>query len=518
MTNAQEFLTQLVALASWGNILVLLGTTILGIIFGAMPGLTATLGVALLTTVTFSLKLPVDTSMVALLGIYVGAIYGGSHTAILLNIPGTAASAATAVEGYPLFKKGRGGEAIGTATVMSFFGTVAGVLAMLLFIPMLSQLAQRFTAVEFFLLAVFGVMVCGSLTSPDTPIKGWIMGVLGLLMATVGKDAIQGYERFTFGLVDLMDGIDPIPVLLGGFALPQVIRNLKDPAVMLTASKVTRVLPRWSELRRHWPTALRGGLVGVGVGAIPGVGEDVAAWMSYDVARKFSRTPQEFGKGTMEGVIAAETANNACIGGALIPLLTLGVPGSPPAAMLLGAILLANIIPGPRLPVESPHFIPMMSAILLWASAAMLVCGFAMSKVSVHVVRMPLGMLMPMVSLFTVMGAYALEYSMFHVLGTLVFGFIAYLLEEMGYPIAPLVIGIILGPMADENLRRALLASQGSLATFFYRIGDTAHPGPRYIALFLMGLILLSVVNQTPLPALIRRILRRRRPPQTPPA
>lgn len=513
-----EFLNQLIALGTPTNLLVLVGTVVLGIIFGAMPGLTATLGVALLTTATFSLKLPMDTSMVALLGVYVGAIYGGSHTAILLNIPGTAASAATAVEGYPLNKQGRGGEAIGTATITSFIGTVLGVLAMLALIPLLSQLAQRFTAVEFFLLAVFGVMICGSLTSPDTPVKGWIAGFLGLLMAMVGRDAIQGYPRFTFGLVELMDGIEPIPVLLGGFALPQVLRNLKDPAVRLTAARVTRILPRWSDIYRNWMTIIRSGLVGVGVGAIPGVGEDVAAWMSYDLAKKFSRRRDLFGKGSMEGVVASETANNACIGGALIPLLTLGVPGSPPAAMLLGAILLANIVPGPRLPVESPHFIPMMSAILLWASAAMLVCGLAMSKVSVHVVRMPLAVLMPLVALFTIMGAYALEYSMFHVAATLAFGLIAYLMEEMGYPIAPLVIGIILGPMADENLRRALLASQGKLTTFFYRVGDPVHSGPRYIALFLVGLIVLSVVNQTPIPGMIRRLLGRRKPEQAPPA
>lgn len=496
-----ELFQQLVELLTITHLAILVAMVLLGIVFGALPGLTATLGVALLASVTFNLtsssdpQLALQYSMLALMGIYVGAIYGGSHPAILLNIPGTGAAAATALEGYPLCRLGRGGETIGLATITSFLGTVAGVLAMLLVIPLLLKLAEQFTSVEYFLLALFGVLICGSLTSPDTAVKGWIAGLLGLLMAAVGDSPLQGYPRFTFGMAELADGIEPIPVILGGFALPQIIRSLRDPAaVRAEVARVARVLPHLSDVRARLGTAIRSGLTGVGIGSIPGVGEDVAAWMSYDLAKKVSREPEKFGRGSLEGVVAAETANNACIGGALVPLLTLGIPGSPPAAMLLSAILLHNVTPGPMLALEQPTFIPMMCAILLLASLTMLLCGFLMCRLTVHILRVPVAILMPLVALFSVIGSYALDNSMVNVYGMLLFGVIAYFLEEMGYPIAPLVIGIILGPMADENLRRALMAHQGSLLPLV----------TRPIAVILLGLIAYSLLSQT---RLLRRLL-----------
>lgn len=482
----QEFLSQIFHVITFTKLGVLTGTIILGIMFGALPGLTATLGVALLTTVTYGL--PTDLAMVALIGIYVGAVYGGSHASILINIPGTGAAAATAMDGYPLCRQGRGGETIGTATLTSFIGTVAGMLAMVSAIPLLIKIALNFTSVEFFLLALFGVLICGSLTSPDTPLKGWIAGFIGLLMATVGIDPLQGYYRFTFGIPDLFGGFEIIPVILGGFAFPQIIRTLRNPVQgSLAPSSVTRVLPRWSVLRKYWTVIVRSGFVGVGIGSIPGAGEDIAAWMSYDIAKKSSKKPEKFGKGSMEGVISAETANNSCIGGALIPLLTLGVPGSPPAAMLLGAIWLHGVRPGPMLSFEFPTFIPQMAATLFWASLTMLVCGFAMSKLTLRVLRIPPAIFMPIVAFFTVMGSYALGIRIFNVQMMFLFGILAYLMEEMGYPIAPLVIGIILGPMADANLRRALIVSQGSITPFF----------TRPIALALLTLIIFSLLSQT---------------------
>ena len=498
-------------LATPAHVAILVGTVLLGIVFGALPGLTATLGVALLTAVTFNVtesadpQLALQFSMAALIGIYVGAIYGGSHPAVLLNIPGTGAAAATALEGFPLCQRGRGGETLGTATVTSFVGTVTGVLAMLLVIPLLLTLAQQFTSVEYFLLALFGVLICGSLTSPDTPLKGWIAGLLGLLMATVGDAPLHGYPRFTFGMPDLANGIEPIPVILGGFALPQIMRSLREPVTEKSnVGTVSRIWPRGSELRRHAFPAVRSGLIGVGIGSIPGVGEDVAAWISYDIAKKTSKHPERFGHGSMEGVVAAETANNACIGGALVPLLTLGIPGSPPAAMLLSALLLHNVTPGPMLSIERPTFIPMMCAILFLAAFTVLVCGFVMCRVTVHILRAPVGVLMPIVALFTVIGAFALDNSMVNVYGMLIFGVVAYFLEEMGYPIAPLVIGIILGPMADENIRRALMANQGSLVPFF----------TRPIALVLLVLIAYSIVGQLAIVrGMTRKLFARRKKP-----
>lgn len=461
---------QLIQLASFYHIGILIAAVIMGIAFGALPGLTATLGVALLTTVTFTLDLSVETSMIALMGVYVGAIYGGCHPAVLLNIPGTAAGAATALEGHPLCQQGRGGEAIATATIMSFAGTVFGVLAMLVMVPVLGQLALKFQSAEYFLLAMFGVLICGSLTAPDTPIKGWMAGLIGLLLATVGMDPTHGYQRFTFGESELVGGIKPIPVILGAFAVPQIMRAIMRPRTIANQTpKISRLAPQLKVLKSNIGNAIRSGLLGVGVGSIPGVGEDIAAWLSYDTAKKASKTPEDFGKGSMEGLVAAETANNACIGGALVPLLTLGVPGSPPAMMLLGALMLNNVIPGPRLVTERPEFIPQMAAILLWASLAMLIIGFLLSRVSVRILRIPTAFLMPIVALFSVIGAYAFDNSLWDVGFMLGFGVIAFLMDEQGYPVAPLVIGLILGPMAEENFRRALIDSGGSLLPFVTR-------------------------------------------------
>ncbi len=479
-----DYFSQIAQVSTLGNMAMLFGCVLLGIVFGALPGLTATLGVALLTTVTY--KMHTDMAMVALMGIYVGAIYGGSHPAILLNIPGTAASAATAVEGYHLCRQGRGGEAIATATITSFIGTLAGVLAMLIAIPLLSRLALQFTSIEFFLLALFGVMICGSLTAPDIPVKGWIAGLLGLLISTIGIDPVQGYYRFTFGLPDLFGGVEVIPVILGGFAIPQVLIALRRPEQSTIVSSLAGLWPNWSAIGSKIGLTLRSGMIGVGIGSVPGVGEDVAAWMSYDTAKKLSKEKNQYGKGCLEGVIASETANNACIGGALIPLLTLGVPGSPPAAMLLGAIWLHGVRPGPMLTSEFPQFIPQMAAILTLASVAMLICGIAVTRLTVRVLRIPPSVLMPMVVFFSVLGSYALGLKMFNVHLMFAFGVAAYALGEMGYPIAPLVIGVILGPMADEKLRVALIGSD--VSQFF----------TRPIALALMGLIVATLATQMP--------------------
>lgn len=482
-----QFFSQLFLVMSPVNAFVLASAVALGIMFGALPGLTATLAVALLSTVTFGM--PTDIAMVALIGAYVGAIYGPSHSAILLGIPGTAAGAATAMDGHVLARQGRGGEAIATATIASAVGTAIGLLAMLMVIPFLIDLALEFTSIEFFLLALFGVLICGSLTSPDMPSKGWLSGSLGLLAATVGIETIQGYQRFTFGIPELMGGIDVVPVILGGFALPQIARVLRDwDTQRSNIAAVGRLRPDWKGLFRKRVTVARSGLIGVGVGAIPGVGEDIAAWSSYDAAKKFSKDGEKFGKGEMEGVVAAETANNACIGGAIIPVLTLGVPGSPPAAMLLGALWLHGVRPGPMLPFEFPNFIPQMGAMLFWATLFMLAIGLLMARLSIYVLRIPVGILMPLVAMFAVLGSYALGLNPFNVTLMFVFGVLVYLLEEVGYPVAPMVIGVLLGSMADFSLRRALLASNGEILGFF----------ERPVALVLMALIVLSFISQMP--------------------
>jgi putative tricarboxylic transport membrane protein len=486
MTDMMQFFYEIYALATPINLLVMSGSVIIGIIFGALPGLTATLAVALLSTVTFGL--PVELAMVSLIGAYVGAIYGPSHASILIGIPGSAAGAATALDGYMLAKQGRAGEAIATATVASVIGTIVGLLALIAVSPILIDLALQFTSAEFFLLALFGVLICGSLTSPDLPVKGWIAGLLGLLVASVGMEQIQGYQRFTFGIAELAGGVDIVPVILGGFAIPQIMRVLRDLDTGAQGStRIGSLWPQWGFIWRSKLGIVRSGAIGVGIGVIPGVGEDIAAWSSYDAAKKFDKEPETFGKGNMTGVVCPEVANNACIGGAIIPVLTLGIPGSPPAAMLLGALNLHGVRPGPMLSFEFPNFIAQMGAMLFWASVGILVFGLSMVRLSVLVLRLPVAILMPIISFFAVLGSYALGLNLFNIYLMLAFGFVVYFLEEMGYPIAPLVIGVLLGSMADVSLRRALLGSLGSIEPFV----------TRPVSLVLLSLIILSLSLQS---------------------
>lgn len=468
------------------NLLVLFGAVIMGIIFGATPGLTATLGVALLTTLTYGMNQ--STAMIALLAIYVGGVYGGSYASILINIPGTAAAAATALDGYPIAMRGEGGRALGLTTTASAIGTMIGMLFVVSLSPLISELALQFTSFEFFLLAFFGIIISGTLTSPDLVYKGWIAGFIGLFMAMVGRDALQFYPRFTLGMSQLEGGLDVVPVLIGAFGIPQIIQVLRDKFEPKQAAKLDRIVPEFRTIGKNFKHIIRSALIGVGIGAVPGIGEDIAGWVSYGAAKNSSKHPEEFGKGAYEAVVSTETANNACIGGAMIPLLSLGVPGSPPAAMLLGALMLHGIAPGPMLQIDHPGFIAEVSAILLLASIAMWIAGMLLAKQVVKVLRIPPAIFMPIIAVLCVIGSYALGTKVFNLYLMLPIGIVAYFLTEMGYPIAPLVIGVILGPMADQNLRRALMISDGSFAPIF----------TRPVALILFLVIVLTIVSQFP--------------------
>lgn len=481
-----EFVEQVFATVTPIKMSVLFGGVILGIIFGALPGLTATLAVALLSTVTFNL--PTDVAIIALIGAYVGAVYGGCQSAILIGIPGTSAGAASVRDGHQLAKQGRAGETIANATISSACGTIFGLAMMLLIMPLMVALALQFTSVEFFLLAVFGVLICGSLTSDDLAAKGWIAGILGLAISTVGIETIQGYSRFTFGIPELAGGIEFVPVILGAFAIPQIIRGLRDSDGRTERSSVlSKVWPDFRFLNRCKMLIARSGLIGVGVGAIPGVGEDVAAWSAYDATKRSAKDPETYGRGNMRGVIAPEVAANACIGGAIVPVLTLAVPGSPPAAMLLGAMWLHGLRPGPMLAIESPEVIPQIAAFLFWSAIAMAICGLAMARLSVLVLRLSPSIALPMVAMISIIGSYSLGLNIFNVYLMFGFGLLAFVLEEMEYPVAPLVIGLILGQMADIGLRRALLSAHGDVLSFF----------ERPLALVFMVLILYSLFGRS---------------------
>lgn len=442
------------------------GAMLLGICFGAMPGLTAALGVALLTGMTFAL--PTRETLIILLNIYVGAIYGGSLSAILTNIPGTGAAVCTAWEGYPLARRGEAGLAIGTAATASVIGTLGGLLVLALATPVLGRAALHIASPEVALLGILGVLLVGSVDTPDLPLKGWLAGLAGLLISTVGLDDINSYPRFTFGSPDLLGGVSFIPALIGLFGIAQVLDTLRRPPAA-RPQVLSRVLPNLRTLIRYLPTTLRSGLIGVGIGITPGVGENIASVVSYTVARRTSREPERYGKGSYEGMIAAETANNACVPAATIPLITLGIPGSPVTAILLGALLLHGVRPGPLLLVEEPGFlwdfvsIFLLAAILLYGSALLL------ARPVSRILEVDPRILLPVVSAICVVGAYTLNLSRFDVLVMLVFGAVGFVMRLTGYPAAPLVLGLILGPYVEVNLRRTLLISEGSLAPFFMR-------------------------------------------------
>jgi putative tricarboxylic transport membrane protein len=443
--------------------------TLLGIFVGSLPGLTATMGVALLTTLTYTLDR--DTAILVLICMYVGAIYGGSRTAILLNIPGTPASAATALDGYPLAQRGEAAYAMALATAGSALGTLVGIVLLVLLAPPLGEAALKFGSFEFFWLAVFGIVISGQLTGGTSPIKGYIAGILGLMVAMVGSDGIHAHVRFSFGISELNGGIGLIPAMVGAFGFAEVLTVMwrRRPDIADLKRGVDRVLPRLGDLWRYRWTIGRSGVIGTIVGIIPGVGEDIGAWASYAVARRFSPERDQFGAGSKEGLTAAETGNSAVVPGALIPALTLAIPGSAPAAVLIAALFIHGIRPGPMIMLEQPDFIYSVAAMLVLATLAIAVYGLALARVFVQVLKVPREFLMPVVFALCVIGPFALTQRLFDVWVMVGFGVAGFVLRQMNFPMPPLVLGIILGDLLDKNLRRGLTLSDGDLAPFFTR-------------------------------------------------
>jgi putative tricarboxylic transport membrane protein len=467
MTGPDHFLEALQGFLSFNTLINVVSATFVGMVIGALPGLTATMGVALMTTLTYSL--PADQAMLVLICVYVGAIYGGSRSAILLNIPGTPANAATCLDGFPLARQGHAGQAMGLATTASAIGTLIGVFFLLLIAPTLADFALRFQSYEYFWLAVFGIVIAGLMTAADDPLKGWIAGVLGLMAAMVGQESIHAYERFSFGSTDLAGGFALIPVLVGAFGLAEVLTEMRNPPAVLATTHVGRVIPRFGELWRYKRTIARSGVIGTGVGIIPGVGEDIGAWVSYAAAKRSSAEAEKFGKGSIEGLIAAETGNNSAIPGAIIPVLTLAIPGSAPAAVLLAAMLIHGIRPGPLIMQEAPQFVYGVVIMLVLATLAMWGLGLLLARPLLYILRVPRHIMMPIVFVLCIIGPYAITQRLFDVWVMIGFGIAGFLLREMRFPMAPLVLGLILGDLLDKNLRRALTLSDGDPTPFFTR-------------------------------------------------
>src|SRR5918995_2413682 len=457
----------LVGFMTAGALFNVLWATLLGIVVGMLPGLTATLGVALMTTLTF--KMAAGDAILILICMYVGAIYGGSRSAILLNIPGTPANAATTLDGFPLARQGLAGRAMGIATSGSVLGTLIGIFFLATIAPVLAEFALEFGAFEFFWLAVFGVVISGHLTALEDPIKGWIAGFLGLLVATVGQEGIHAYPRFAYGSTDLAGGIGLLPALVGAFGFSEVLSVMKQPAADVVRAATDRVIPRLVDIIGCWRTIVRSGVIGTTMGIIPGVGEDLGAWASYAAARRASKEREQFGRGAVEGLMAAETGNNAAVPGAIIPVLTLAVPGSAPAAVLLAAMFIHGVRPGPLIMIEFPTFIAEVVAMLLLASVGILLYGLLLTRPLLYVLAVPRERLMPVIFVLCTIGSFAIASRVFDIWVMLAFGLLGFVLREMKYPMAPLVLGLVLGNILDKSLRRGLVLTDGDLAPFLTR-------------------------------------------------
>jgi putative tricarboxylic transport membrane protein len=439
--------------------------TVLGMVWGAMPALSTTMAMALLVGLT--IKMSTYEAIMFLMAIMTSSVYGGSITAVLINIPGTPASIATAIEGYPLTQKGEGGLALGTAIVASFFGNWVGIIAVIIFVPVVMAIALKFGAWELFLLAFWGIVICGTLVGNEKPVKGWISGWLGLLIASVGIEPIHGVHRFTFDLPVLIDGIGEIPIIIGLFGLTEILKALSSPPIIMDAKPVGRIIPPFSMLKKHMGVTLRSGFIGLIIGALPAAGPNIASFLAYIVAKQRAKGEEreKFGKGAYSGLIASEVANNACIGGDLLPTITLGIPGSAGMAIVLGSLNLHAIRVGPTLETHHPGLIYFFYIALIVANLLMYGVALVIIKPGVKLFTMKKEILMPIIVPLCAIGAFGINQSPFDLYVMLATGLAGLMLYKMRYPLAPLILGVILGPMADENLRKAIMIFQGQNAS-----------------------------------------------------
>jgi putative tricarboxylic transport membrane protein len=448
-------------------LLVTLAGVCLGIFWGAMPGLSTTMAMMLLVGLSVGMKQEV--ALAFMLGVYTASTFGGAISAVLINIPGTPDSVCTMIEGYPLAKQGKGGQALGLSVTASFLGNWVGILLLMGTMPLILAIALQFRSWEMFLLAVIGISICGSMTSGSLPLKGWITGWIGMLLAFVGYDAIHGVPRFTFDIPALYDGISYVAILIGLFGLTEILKVLPQREHTPIPENVGRAIPSFDLLMKSMPAALRSGLIGTIVGAIPGAGANIAGFLAYDIGRRRAK-PEErakWGKGSFEAIVCAQCADNANIGGAMLPTLTLGIPGSAPAAAMMAALQLKNVVLGPTINVDQPGLIQLIYALLIVANMLMFGAALALIKPCVKLFSLPHSLLMTLILPICIIGAYSVRTNMFDVWVMVAGGFIGYAFHMFKFPAAPVVLGIILAPLADENLRRALLLFHDNGLGFF---------------------------------------------------
>ena len=447
------------------TILLIMAGVALGLIFGSIPGLTATMAIAICLPITYGMD-PIA-GMSLLMGLYIGGVSGGLIPAILLKLPGTPSSIATTFDGFPMAQKGEAGKAFNFAIVSSFLGGLLSILVLILISPPLSKLALKFGPYEYFAIIIFSLTLIASL-SGDSLLKGILAGLLGISFAMVGAAPIDAYPRFTYGFSSLDAGFDLLPVLIGLFAISEILLMAEKKAkdnLNINIKKFSYKVSLKEYLGQGW-NFLRSSLIGIGIGILPGIGGGTSNIISYVVAKNSSKTPEKFGTGIPDGIVASESSNNAAIGGALVPLVSLGIPGDTVTAMLLGGLVLHGLQPGPLLIQNSGNVVYGIFAALLIANVFMALFLFLGMRGFIRLLSIPKHILFPIIVVLCVVGAYGVSNRLFHVGALMFFGVLGYLMIKFKYPLTPLVLGFILGPLLETNLRRGLMLSQGDFTPF----------------------------------------------------
>ncbi len=460
-----DIFSAIVVVFEFQNLLAIFIGVAFGIFMGAVPGLTATMGIALVIPLTYNLD--TITAFCILLGAYKGSLYSGCIPAILINTPGTPAAAATVMDGFPLTQKGRGSEAMGVALWSSVIGDVISTIVLIFGAVFLGKFATNFGPAEFATLVLFSLSIVASV-SGNSLIKGLIAASLGFLFGTVGLDPIHATPRFTFGSVNLMNGISIMAMLIGLFAVSELLVRSEDIGKKRSDTPLAnRIRVTWQQIRALFPTIFRGSIIGTVLGAIPGLGATPAAFLSYSEAKRNAKQPEEFGKGSLEGVAACESANNATCGGALIPLMALGVPGDVTTAVLLGAFLIHGLAPGPMLFTDSIDLVYAIFIALLTAALMLPVLGVLAIRLFSHITRISPSILYPMIAILCVLGVYGFNSSVTDLWVMLFFGLLGYVMRKFEFPLAPMMIGFVLEPIGESSARQALTISSGDWSIFF---------------------------------------------------
>ncbi len=478
-----NILLGLTTMVKWQNIIAMFVGTAGGIIIGGLPGLSCTMGIALLVPITFAMS--PETGLLLIAGIFNGAIYGGSIAATLVRVPGTPAAIATTFDGYPMTLKGEADRALELGVTASTFGGIFSAITLLLLAPPLAEISLKFGPSEFFWLAVFGLSIVSTLTSGSL-IKGLISACLGLFIGTVGMDPITARARYTFGSPNLLSGVGMLPMLIGLYSVPQVLNfagTMIATSVQIGDDRGGRILRKpFQEFSKLWRTYVRSTIIGTIIGIIPAAGANIASLVGYNQAKRASTHPETFGTGEAEGVVGSEAANNAVTSAALIPLLALGIPGCPAAAVVLGGIMIHGLNVGPELFQRNPDVVYTFIMGMLVTNFIMLFMGFYGARtIFRNIPKVPRNVLGPIIAVLCIIGSFAIHNNMFDVYTMMIFGIIGYFMERYDYSLAPIVLAVILGPMAEANVRRAFEIHDSWLSALF--------GSPICIILFVISLI-----------------------------